>query len=173
MPLDDMTGRWGSLADDIWTDAEIGMLGFLWSEGLSASQIAERIPGRTRNAVIGKAHRLGLPRRPSPIKRRRRKLKPVGEILPNQKILRLSVAVSEAFGIDRSEVMGRCRARPIIQARLALYWLARKAGRTTTQIAYHMERDHSTVISGARKCEATMEADPAYRVRVHAIEAAA
>ena len=44
----------------IWTDKHIDTLRKLWAEGLSASQIAGRIGGLSRNAVIGKIHRLGL-----------------------------------------------------------------------------------------------------------------
>ena len=48
----------------------------LWDKGLSASQIAaELAEGVTRNAVIGKAHRMGLSSRPSPVKSDRRKAK--------------------------------------------------------------------------------------------------
>ncbi len=43
-----------------WNDERVETLKKLWSEGLSASQIAGRIGGVTRNAVIGKVHRLGL-----------------------------------------------------------------------------------------------------------------
>lgn len=43
-----------------WTDERVELLKKLWSEGLSASQIAGRIGGVSRNAVIGKVHRLGL-----------------------------------------------------------------------------------------------------------------
>ena len=43
-----------------WTDERVESLKKLWQEGLSASQIAGRIGGVTRNAVIGKVHRLGL-----------------------------------------------------------------------------------------------------------------
>ncbi len=43
-----------------WTDDKVKILKKLWSEGLSASQIANRIGDVTRNAVIGKVHRLGL-----------------------------------------------------------------------------------------------------------------
>ena len=43
-----------------WTDERVETLKKLWSEGLSASQIAGRLGGVTRNAVIGKVHRLGL-----------------------------------------------------------------------------------------------------------------
>ncbi|MGI9524513.1 MAG: GcrA family cell cycle regulator [Hyphomicrobiaceae bacterium] len=43
-----------------WTDDRVDLLKKLWGEGLSASQIAGRLGGVTRNAVIGKVHRLGL-----------------------------------------------------------------------------------------------------------------
>ncbi len=43
-----------------WTDERVDLLKKLWAEGLSASQIAGRLGGITRNAVIGKVHRLGL-----------------------------------------------------------------------------------------------------------------
>ena len=43
-----------------WNDDRVELLKKLWAEGLSASQIAGRLGGVTRNAVIGKVHRLGL-----------------------------------------------------------------------------------------------------------------
>ena len=43
-----------------WNDERVELLKKLWSDGLSASQIAGRLGGVTRNAVIGKVHRLGL-----------------------------------------------------------------------------------------------------------------
>lgn len=43
-----------------WNDERVEVLKKLWSDGLSASQIAGRLGGVTRNAVIGKVHRLGL-----------------------------------------------------------------------------------------------------------------
>ena len=52
-----------------WTDQKIQMLKDMWGHGYSASEIAKRLGGFTRNAVIGKAHRLKLSSRPSPIKR--------------------------------------------------------------------------------------------------------
>jgi GcrA cell cycle regulator len=52
-----------------WTEQRIEMLRRLWGQGQTASQIATALGGVTRNAVIGKAHRLGLTGRPSPIKR--------------------------------------------------------------------------------------------------------
>lgn len=52
-----------------WTEQKIQMLKDMWGNGYSASEIAKRLGGLTRNAVIGKAHRLKLSGRPSPIKR--------------------------------------------------------------------------------------------------------
>jgi GcrA cell cycle regulator len=43
-----------------WTDDRVELLKKLWADGLSASQIAAELGGITRNAVIGKVHRLGL-----------------------------------------------------------------------------------------------------------------
>ena len=52
-----------------WTDARIDLLRSSWEQGMTASQIADLLgEGVSRNAVIGKAHRLGLQARPSPVK---------------------------------------------------------------------------------------------------------
>ncbi|GIX16685.1 MAG: global cell cycle regulator GcrA-like protein [Rhodothalassiaceae bacterium] len=57
-----------------WTEDKIEKLKKLWAKGLSASQIAKELgEGFSRNAVIGKVHRLGLKSRPSPVKPRARK----------------------------------------------------------------------------------------------------
>ena len=46
-----------------WTDERVETLKKMWGEGQSASQIAKELGGVTRNAVIGKVHRLGLSNR--------------------------------------------------------------------------------------------------------------
>jgi len=51
-----------------WTDERIATLTKMWESGATASQIADELGGVSRNAVIGKAHRLGLKARPSPVK---------------------------------------------------------------------------------------------------------
>jgi GcrA cell cycle regulator len=51
-----------------WTDERIERLKNMWAKGATASQIAGDLGGVSRNAVIGKAHRLGLEQRPSPVK---------------------------------------------------------------------------------------------------------
>jgi GcrA cell cycle regulator len=51
-----------------WTEERIESLKTMWEAGQTASQIAEALGAVSRNAVIGKAHRLGLQARPSPVK---------------------------------------------------------------------------------------------------------
>ncbi len=70
-----------------WTDERIATLTKMWEGGATASQIADELGGVSRNAVIGKAHRLGLKARPSPVKANEVKpaaapRKPVAEARP-------------------------------------------------------------------------------------------
>ena len=59
-----------------WTDERIATLKKMWEGGSTASQIADELGGVSRNAVIGKAHRLGLKSRPSPVKSADKKAAP-------------------------------------------------------------------------------------------------
>ena len=52
-----------------WSEQEDDKLRSMWLEGLTSSEIATFMPRRNRNSIIGRAHRLGLPARPSPIRR--------------------------------------------------------------------------------------------------------
>ncbi len=54
-----------------WTEDRVAILTKMWTEGSSAAEIAKELGGVTRNAVIGKAHRLGLSGRASPIKKKK------------------------------------------------------------------------------------------------------
>lgn len=72
-----------------WTDERVDLLKKLWTEGLSASQIANRLGGVTRNAVIGKVHRLGLSGRATtsrvkPVRARKRVAKTSTKMLKNK-----------------------------------------------------------------------------------------
>src|SRR5690606_32515155 len=71
-----------------WTDERVELLKKLWSDGLSASQIAAELGGITRNAVIGKVHRLGLSGRaksPSSSTPRPRKARSSGHMIRVQR----------------------------------------------------------------------------------------
>ncbi|WP_298837499.1 GcrA family cell cycle regulator [uncultured Roseobacter sp.] len=59
-----------------WTDERVEMLKKMWGEGQSASQIAKELGGVTRNAVIGKVHRLGLSNRATAAAKPEAKAKP-------------------------------------------------------------------------------------------------
>ena len=66
---------------NVWTDERLEEIKKLWAQGLSISQIGEAL-GVSRNAIAGKAHRMGLPKRPSPIskpKAEKPKVEPVVE----------------------------------------------------------------------------------------------
>lgn len=60
-----------------WTEDRVEQLKKYWAEGLSASQIANKLGGVTRNAVIGKVHRLGLSGRAAPSRPERGRSAPV------------------------------------------------------------------------------------------------
>ena len=68
-----------------WTEERVEVLKKLWAEGHSASQIAKQLGGVTRNAVIGKVHRLGLSGRATPsrpVKRPPRLARPKPRTMP-------------------------------------------------------------------------------------------
>ena len=68
-----------------WTDERIATLKKMWEGGSTASQIADELGGVSRNAVIGKAHRLGLKARPSPVKAAEKKAVPPKKAKPAAK----------------------------------------------------------------------------------------
>jgi len=68
-----------------WTEARVATLKHLWEQGRSASQIASEMGDVSRNAVIGKAHRLGLKSRPSPIRREQARPRAVPQPQPRKK----------------------------------------------------------------------------------------
>ncbi len=89
--------------NNTWTPARIGVLQELWGSGLSAKEIAARLGGGiTRNAVIGKAHRLGLSSRPSPIKRVDGK--PVGQSAGG--VMKTRLSSPKAMGLRRDVMVG-------------------------------------------------------------------
>ena len=88
-----------------WTDERIDRLKAMWAEGKTASQIAEDLGGVSRNAVIGKAHRLGLESRPSPVKaadkaapKKKAAAKPAAGKAPKPKAPAVPKAAKKAVG---------------------------------------------------------------------------
>ena len=92
-----------------WTEERVAELKKLWAEGHSASQIAKRLGSVTRNAVIGKVHRLGLSGRATPsrpVKRPPRLARPK----PQQQMPRQASAAPAARGSNALAV--RAEAQP-------------------------------------------------------------
>ena len=79
-----------------WTDERIATLTKMWESGATASQIADELGGVSRNAVIGKAHRLGLKSRPSPVKPNEENAAPKKAVEPAPKIKPKIVAAKPA-----------------------------------------------------------------------------
>ena len=80
-----------------WTDERVEVLKKLWAEGHSASQIAKQLGGVTRNAVIGKVHRLGLSGRATPsrpVKRPPRLARPKPRVMPDGSVTMPTPAVT-------------------------------------------------------------------------------
>lgn len=97
-----------------WTDERVTLLKKLWGEGKTAAEIAKALGGVTRNAVIGKAHRLKLSNRVSPIQQNERKEERLPEIrkMPKaSKIVQPAKPANTAFkGLKMIELKERmCR----------------------------------------------------------------
>jgi GcrA cell cycle regulator len=86
-----------------WTDERVELLKKLWADGLSASQIAAELGGITRNAVIGKVHRLGLSGRaksPSSATPRPRKARTHTHMMRARPAMRGNTALAHAYDYD-------------------------------------------------------------------------
>ncbi|MEI9903635.1 MAG: GcrA family cell cycle regulator [Asticcacaulis sp.] len=99
-----------------WTDERVETLKKLWQEGHSASQIAKQLGGVTRNAVIGKVHRLGLSGRAAPSQPTRPLYKPARPARPA--VSPQSHGPSHAAPLPRREPV---IARPVISQPLVPY----------------------------------------------------
>ena len=86
-----------------WSDDRVEQLKNLWTEGLSASQIARALGGVTRNAVIGKVHRLGLAGRASPSARTERPRLPMAPKVPSVRTQMVAAPVVEEDPLTLSD----------------------------------------------------------------------
>ncbi|MDP5306783.1 GcrA family cell cycle regulator [Paracoccus spongiarum] len=102
-----------------WTDERVETLKRMWSEGQSASAIAKELGGVTRNAVIGKVHRLGLSNRgdeaeaaaPEPAAEKRAERKPA----PARAEPAAEPAPAAAAATDEAEAAEAAEAEPAAQ----------------------------------------------------------
>ena len=103
-----------------WTDEAIVRLRALWAEGLSTAEIGRRM-GVSKNAVVGKAHRLNLAARPSPIRRtgektprRRQPRRAQGSTLPVLNAALVPMPAAEAVRLQERALPER--AAPVLRA---------------------------------------------------------
>ena len=95
-----------------WTDERVELLRKLWSEGLSASQIAAQLGGVSRNAVIGKVHRLKLSGRGRATATPARQKKTVQGSTIQKSVARAASAARHVTTVDRRDRAAdavRCR----------------------------------------------------------------
>ena len=90
-----------------WNDERVELLKKLWAEGLSASQIAGRLGGVTRNAVIGKVHRLGLSGRATTSRMK--------SLRPRPRVAATALAKRPANGKSRFGSVGNPSVRALYQ----------------------------------------------------------
>jgi GcrA cell cycle regulator len=90
-----------------WTDERVALLKKMWIEGKTAAEIAKELGGVTRNAVIGKAHRLKLSNRVSPIQQNK---KPPAKIVPEKKVEKIVVRQRTEPAVSLIDLKGgECR----------------------------------------------------------------
>lgn len=92
-----------------WTDERVELLAKLWGEGLSASQIAGQLGGVTRNAVIGKVHRLKLEGRAKAPSQDIVKAKPAAETVVGETVVEMEIPAR----LVSAQSAARSVARPI------------------------------------------------------------
>ena len=96
-----------------WTDEKVELLKKLWADRLSASQIAAELGGITRNAVIGKVHRLGLSGRaksPSSASPRPRKPRSSGMLRVSRPAMRGNTALAYDYELEQEPELMRSRS---------------------------------------------------------------
>lgn len=88
-----------------WTDERVALLKKLWGDGKTAAEIASTLGGVTRNAVIGKAHRLKLSNRMSPIQANKKPKapantsKPAPQAAPQRRARKKDIVIPKGKGL--------------------------------------------------------------------------
>lgn len=155
-----------------WTDERIEELTRLWQAGHSASEIGKRL-GVSKNAVVGKAHRLKLPSRPSPIKQQSlesgsqqpARAKPVTERSQRRAQSRQApraATAGPAAGVQQSPATSASKSAGAAQARASAH---RPPARTSASPS--QDKSRSSAVSGKTTNTRSRVAAPA-RTKVEA-----
>lgn len=114
-----------------WTDERVTTLKKLWLEGLSASQIAKQLGGVTRNAVIGKVHRLGLSGRAAPSQPARPVYKP-------QRLARPAAPAAPVAAPVRRPLVATAVSPPAAEAPTSVVRVEEPGSATVLTLGAHM-----------------------------------
>tara|TARA_B100001059_G_C17624258_1_gene471103 strand:+ start:128 stop:538 length:411 start_codon:yes stop_codon:yes gene_type:complete len=76
-------------------------------------------------------------------------------------------AICENFGVEQDLLLGKRRVAFVMAGRHALYYLGyRNTAHTTTTLGDYLDRDHTTILHGLKKCESLMEQNSNYAFKV-------
>lgn len=101
-----------------WTDDRVSLLTKLWGEGHTAAEIAKKLGGVTRNAVIGKAHRLKLSNRVSPIQQNKNPANTNTKKVKRKKITKKATSSTDVENISStSKPVLKTAAKPVTASR--------------------------------------------------------
>lgn len=113
-----------------WTDEIISRLQTLWQEGLSTAEIGRQL-NITKNAVVGKAHRLGLPPRPSPIRTPAKPRKDTKADVPKAETVEASPVVEAVSAVQEPVMPAENSAAPVSVPEARKATVAEKAAEVT------------------------------------------
>lgn len=76
-------------------------------------------------------------------------------------------SVSEEFDVDQNLLLGKRRVGFVVEARNSLYYLGyRNTAHTTVSLGNYLDRDHTTILHGLKKCKALMDKNNSYAYKV-------
>ncbi len=135
-----------------WTDERVELLKKLWAEGLSASQIANQLGGVSRNAVIGKVHRLKLSARGRASQKTPRPKKPSAPRQPSVRSATARPGLSAAIG-SRSMPRTSSAGATALKADYAIDEVAEPIYQRAEEVVVPMSRRLSLLELSERTCK--------------------
>ncbi|OXT01677.1 GcrA cell cycle regulator [Notoacmeibacter marinus] len=135
-----------------WTDERVELLKKLWADGLSASQIANQLGGVSRNAVIGKVHRLKLSSRGRASQKQARPKKPSA---PRQPTVRSAAPRASVSNVVASQSMPRTNSAgaTALKADYAIDEVAEPIYQSAAEVVVPMSRRLSLLELNERTCK--------------------
>ena len=140
-----------------WRTSEVELLCDRWADGFSASLIAKEL-NTSRNAVLGKVNRLGLPKRDTKKSARRCAIRSA-ETPTIQRRKQATAAMMRTFvetasrvhDVSVPEIMSNDRTARVVSARWYAIKLGRAVGINKLQIAKYLQQDNATIMHACKK----------------------